>query len=96
MDQRKQDLGILMASLEKFEHWRHRDADQISQKLDRGEAMTDVQIEFPEHCLEELRSVLGIVERNPDYQHLAEQVLEYYQDLTSRALSNEKRLHPGS
>ena len=90
MDQREEDLGTLTTMVERFQNRRHPEAVRIKERLDGGEELGDEDVEFLHQCLEEIQSVMAIIERNPDYHHLASQVIGFFGDLTSRALGAER------
>ena len=65
-------------------------AQGLKKRVDAGETLGDGDIEFLERVFRNSREVAPLIERHPEYQALAAQVIDLYHHITTVALDNEK------
>ena len=82
------DLGIIEVVLERMEKQRLPRLFAIKQKVDEGESLDDYELDFLELAIADARKLLPLIDRHPEYQHLAAQVMELYKDISDKALQN--------
>lgn len=90
MDNETDDKGILAALVERLdEQWLPRALD-LETKVNSGELLDDLDIEFLERVFEDSNELRALLDRHPEYQELAAKMTSLYHAITKRALENEK------
>ncbi len=62
----------------------------IEKKVDAGESLLDEDLEFLEHAINDGRKITPLIDRHPEYQHLAVQVVQLYKTITEKAMQIDK------
>ncbi|WP_263769779.1 hypothetical protein [Propionivibrio soli] len=90
MDSQPDDKGILAALVERLdEQWLPRALD-LEAKVNGGDLLDDLDIEFLERVFEDSNELRALLDRHPEYEELAAKVTSLYHAITARALENEK------
>ena len=84
------DVGVLTAIAERMVEWRLPRAKEIKERVDRGEVLTDSDIEFLEQVFHDATAIGPLLERNPQYQEVAASAMTLYKDITTKALANQE------
>ena len=84
------DAGVIQVLAEQLESKRLPRALSLKEKVDRGETLDELDIEFLEGVFEDARSVSTLVDRHPEWQDLAAKMIQLYKEITDKALENEK------
>lgn len=90
MSEPSQDAGIIAVVGERLMKQRLPRLEQINTQLDRGEALTDFDIRYLKQALEDAQGNRALIERNPDLQEVAGQVMHLYKVIMDKAVANEK------
>jgi hypothetical protein len=85
-----EDKGVATALIERFEKWILPRALEIKAKVDRGETLDELDVDFLENELRALQSVKSRVDRAPEYQALYTRVVSLYEEITKKGLENEQ------
>jgi hypothetical protein len=84
------DTGLIEVLLERLEKQRLPRLLAINEKVDAGESPDDADLDFLEHSIVDARKAIPLIDRHPEYQALAAQVMELYKDISDKALQIEK------
>jgi len=90
MSESQNDVGTIQVLLERFNKFRLPRLLAISRRVDAGEKLSDVDIQFMKMVLEESRQVEPIAAHHPEYQSLVKQAISLSDEITRNALENEQ------
>lgn len=91
MNTHSKDDGVLAAIVESFEEQILPRVSDLKNKVDQGEELDDMDIGFLERVFAETNEALPLLERHPEYQHLAANITNLYHEIMTKALENEKK-----
>ncbi len=84
------DLGVATALVERFTSQTLPRAFEIKERADRGELLSERDIDFLHTLSERAEEVRSLLNRLPEYQELYAQAVHLYKEITEQALLNEK------
>jgi len=90
MKRQDKDLGVIMALLQRLENYRMPRALKLKKKVDRGELLTKTDMDFVKTMLADGKKIEPLVKRNPQYEELVEGMKTLLNEITKKALENEK------
>ena len=82
--------GVLKAVMERFEKQRLPRVLSIKEKVDQGGRLDDLDIAFLETVFSDTKDYKHFVDQHPEFQELYTRVVHLYEQLTEKALENEK------
>ena len=90
MSEETADQGVIQAIVERMEKLRLPMALELQDKVNKGETLNDLDLEFLENVLRDSRRISGMLEKYPAWQPLAARMLGLYNEITTKALENEQ------
>jgi len=91
MDKSTETLGVLIALLDRMEKQRLPRLLMLKDKVDQGNLLSERDLDFMERTLEGVRNAEPILDQKPRFQELFVKLVDLYEDISSRALENEKK-----
>ncbi|GAB6260853.1 hypothetical protein L4174_016810 [Photobacterium sp. CCB-ST2H9] len=89
MDNNEKEAGIIQALAERMESQRLPRALAMKKRVDDGETLNELDIQFLKEVLDDAQRIRPLVERHPEWQTLAAGMIHLYQEITRKALENE-------
>lgn len=89
-ESKREEDGLAVALIERFEHWILPIALDVKAKVDRGETLNAFDLEFLKTVLKDAAEVRRLVDKAPEYQGLYTRVVGLYEEITKKALENEQ------
>lgn len=84
------DTGLIQVLLERLEKQRLPRLLALKKKVEEGKSLDDLDLDFLENSIIDARNITPLIERHPEYQSLAAQVIKLYKDISEKALKIEK------
>ena len=84
--------GVIAVLVERMEEQRLPRAVDLKTKVDQGKRLDDMDIVFLDRVLSECQEMKPLLERHPEFERLASQMMALYHAITTRALVNEPKL----
>ena len=86
----RKDVGIAQVMLLRLNERRLPHALKMKDRVDKGELLTDYDQEFLKEVMEEARFIPPLLERQPQFKPLADQVFSLFEHITAKGLENQK------
>ncbi len=84
------DIGLLVVLMERLEKQRLPRILSLKEKVDGGEALNEMDLDFLEKVMSDAKKALPLIDRHPEYQQLASKLVGLYNDITEKDLQLEK------
>ena len=84
------DVGTLQALLDRLVKMRLPRTMDIKQRVDRGQPLSDSDIDFLKEVLEDANRAQKYVVRNPEFMSVASSLVRLYEEIVQKAVQNEK------
>lgn len=89
MNQSTLDAGLITTLLERLEKQRLPRLLALKEKVDEGEPLDNLELEFLGKAVADAQDILPIIDRHPEYQQLTTQVVTLYKEISEKALQLE-------
>ncbi len=89
MNQSTLDAGLITTLLERLEKQRLPRLPALKEKVDEGEPLDNLELEFLGKAVADAQDILPIIDRHPEYQQLTTQVVTLYKEISEKALQLE-------
>lgn len=83
------ELGVITVLLERLEKQRLPRVLAIKEKVDNGDCLDELDIEFFKDVFEDAHNILPQVDKHPEYQALASRMIQLYHDVMEKATQNQ-------
>ena len=90
MGKSKEDTGTIAALMLRFKEYRLPRAKRLLENVNRGDTLSDSDIQFLKRVYEDSRTNQPLVERHPEYHGLVASFIELYSEILTKGLENEK------
>ena len=90
MTDTSKEQGIIQARLDRFRKLILPQALAMKERVDAGERLSNLDMQFLKEVLDAANKALPLVDRHPEYKELAARATRLYNEITARALENEK------
>ena len=84
------DAGLVEVLLERLEKQRLPRLLSMKEKVDEGGSLDELELDFLENAIADARKVMPLIDRHPEHQAFATQVMELYKTIIDQAMKNEK------
>ena len=85
------DTGVVEALLRRIKGFRLPRVLELKERVDRGEILTESDVEFLGRALEDAQSAFPFTNRYSELQPLAVKLTALFHEITAKALENEKK-----
>ena len=84
------DAGTIAALMIRFKEYRLPRATRMLERVNAGETLQDSDIAFLKRVFDDARENQMLLKRNPEYKELTAKAISLYEEITQKALENEK------
>ena len=91
MTDSSKEAALIQVLVERLEKIRLPIALELKEKVDRGDVLNDLDIEFLEEVLGDVGKIKPLIDKHPEWQDLAGRMASLYSDITAKALENESK-----
>lgn len=75
MNDSTMDSGLIAVLIDRLEKWRLPKLLALKDKVDGGERLDDEELEFLEKAITDAKDLMPVIDRHPEYQSLAAQIV---------------------
>ncbi len=90
MNEHPEDAGILAVLMERGERQRLPRALALEEKMNRGELLSNLDIEFLEDVFDSFSENKALLDRHPEYQEMVARMAGIYARIMDKAAENEE------
>ncbi|GMR06222.1 MAG: hypothetical protein BMS9Abin25_0807 [Gammaproteobacteria bacterium] len=85
------DTGLLVVLMERLEKQRLPRILSLKEKVDGGEALDEMDLDFLEKVMSDAKKAMPLIDRHPEYQLLASKLVGLYTEIMEKDLQLEKK-----
>ena len=90
MSEETEDQGIIQVVVDRLEKQRLPVALELLEKVNNGGTLNDLDLAFLDKVFQDTRNNKAMLEKYPAWQPLAARMISLYNEITTKALENEK------
>ncbi len=91
MTESSEDIGVILALVERFTEQRLPKATALKARVEQGERLSEHDIAFLDEVFRDANRIMPLVDKHPEWQPLAARAISLYKEITEKALENEKQ-----
>jgi len=85
------DAGTIQVLLARLDTQRLPRALDLKSRVERGECLTDYDLQFLQTVLDDARGAQSLIARHPELHSLVGRLLSLYGEITAKGLENERK-----
>jgi hypothetical protein len=85
------ELGVIYALIERFEKQRLPRLLELKKRVDKGGLLSESDIRFMYQVTLDAQRSKRLIDRHPEWQEFCAEVIHFYEEITEKALENEKK-----
>ncbi len=82
--------GTVQVLLDRLNNWRLPRALAMKDRVDKGEKLDENDLKFMAAVFQDSNQLRTMISRHPEYQPLANKMIDLYSHITQKALENEQ------
>ena len=83
--------GTIQVLLDRLNNWRLPRALALKDRVDKGEKLTDNDMQFLHGVFEDANQAKPLIAKHPELKELASKLVGLYSHITQKALENEQK-----
>jgi hypothetical protein len=83
--------GIILALISRYEKYRMPRLNELKSRVDQGGQLEESDIEFLEDLISDAVQNKHLFDKHPEWQGFCTNVVSLYEEISEKALQNEKR-----
>lgn len=92
MEESADELGAIYALIERFEKQRLPRLLELKKKVDEGGVLSESDSQFMYQVTRDAQRSKRLIDRHPKWQKFCSEVIHLYEEITEKALDNERKL----
>jgi hypothetical protein len=85
------ELGVIQALIDRFEKQRLPRLLELKTRVDKGGVLSELDIRFLTEVTHDAQQSKPLIDRHPEWHKFCAEVIHLYEEITEKALSNEKK-----
>ncbi|MGD2074027.1 MAG: hypothetical protein PVI91_03345 [Gammaproteobacteria bacterium] len=91
MTESRDELAVIQTLVERFEKQRLPRLLELKNRVENGEALSDMDIQFMVQVTLDAQQNRSLIERHPEWRNFCAEVIHLYEEITEMALKNETK-----
>jgi hypothetical protein len=92
MEESADELGTIYALMERFEKQRLPRLLELKKRVDEGGVLSESDSEFMFQVTLDAQQSKRLIDRHPEWHQFCSEVIHLYEEITEKALDNERTL----
>jgi hypothetical protein len=92
MEESADEIGVIYALMERFEKQRLPRLLELKKNVDEGGVLSQSDTQFMDQVMLDAQRSKRLIDRHPEWHKFCSKVIHLYEEITEKALDNEKKL----